>query len=396
MSNELARRDAGSAVPARISLFNDKGKDVQAIVRYGKSGVVRALHVPIPLSMERKELWKMGHFEGKGEKKKWVDEYHLTAVGLDKANAAMGVKLFKPPTLYTDRTGPVQNPLVERNDRNVIQRVTVRRIAVWRNVVGNLCCRDLTLIFDLATYFAQDCWAKWQPGYNDNAPKTWGKVFVTGQVPPDELGPKRLSVDMPAGVTLVMNIDDKTVMGLIGERTTREKFAVQIAQTNCDRNLIRKALGARTVDANGAVMVTSWIEPDTDLEEIAAAAENIKERIGQAYGEQVDVEVEQVAPGHDDIDGMIDVAVDADEPSDVPEPSAEPEAPDEPPPDNAPSNIDILADDLQGHNPDKTIKECRERITRWCKILYKKVPDHLTDEQVGDARKVIGEGKVSM
>lgn len=392
MSNELARRDAGSATPARISLFEDKGKTVEAIVRYGAGGVVRALHTKIPLSESRKEVWMLGGMEDG----KWVKRPQLTAVALDKANAVLGVKIFKPPTVCTDTTGPKPNPYVHRDANGAVEYVQVRGVGVWRNLIGNLCCRDLTITFDVRTYFAQDCWSKWM-GKKSDAPKTWGKAYAHGQVPESELGPSKLIVAMPAGVDLVMDLRDKEVLGLVGEHTTRQKFADRIAQTICHRILIRKALGAVVPSADGALPVTGWIEPDADLEEIACAAEGMQQKIGDAYGEQVQVEVENMVPSHEDVGDMIDVAVDADEPSDVPEPSDEPGDPAATyPPDNSPSNLDILADDLHGHNPDKTIKECRERITRWCKILYKKVPDHLTDEQLVDARNVIGEGKVSM
>jgi len=300
---------------------------------------VRALQTRIRLRPGHKETFGMS--VRNPETKQWATVQQITALGYDKLNQFVGISFYKPDHISTGEQGPNQlrpNPYMHRDGDEIVY-VQVRFIGIGRNAVGNLVCHDLTITYNLRTYFAQDLWSKWRGRRNDK-PKSWGQLFPTVAVPKTELDITHIAVPCPGGVTLVLDLTHPDVIDCFNEHIGRQKFAERNAQTICRRNILRTFLAvAMPNQSDMTVPVVGWIQPDQDLHaigRIAAAAERGNPLPG---GEPVEVVRQaQEVDDKDDIDAALAGQEDEDsrppfDPADVNEPAGvapPPAAPPEP------------------------------------------------------------------
>jgi len=331
---------AAKSGETRIAVFPGRtrnDKPVTVLVKRTETGLVRQTLTHVQLSEERGEIWTMDRWDPTTREKKPVRS--ITAAGFDRINAFLGVTFIHPDSQTIEDGRVVPNPYSHAPDGDLVY-VRVRCIGIGRNAVGNLVCQDLTVIYNLALYFAQDLYVKWwgrKSGRGGTAvpPKEWGTLYDADAVPQESHSdPFKKTVRCPGGIALVVDLKHPEVVSLYQEHVNRIKFADRNALTIARRNILKKFAAAQQVDESLTVPVVSWQQMDRDFQDLATMAAQANE--GRLSHEGEDVEIQRAtvdASDKDDVDaalaGEVDpdqmTAADDDEPAagvDVPEPGA--------------------------------------------------------------------------
>lgn len=278
MSNMLATTSGArrtlAAATDKVEIVLGAGENGQAevtgLIRLASDGkTVTAIRSNVTLREDRKECWNLPTYT-KGDDGKWQSKAvtSVTALGYDRLNQFVGMSFKTPETCAGPDGRRVNNPYFHYRGDD-LEYVTVRLIGVARNAVGNLVFNDRTLTFRLATYFAQDIYAKWSGKKSEATTKTWGELFSRAALPEQILtDAKRKLISIPGDLVLVVDLAQKEVVNCIGEHINREKFAERIAFTICRRNILKAFTGISVLDATRKATVTSWVTQDN---EIAAA-----------------------------------------------------------------------------------------------------------------------------
>ncbi len=268
MGTELATRQANQMARGQTALAvfpadKEGGAPVTALVKQTANGLVRSTLVRLKLDQDKGELWSMNSWDS--AKRAYTEKRSITAAGYNKANLFLGVSFFTPERIIDDAGRPTANPYFHRDENDEIVYVKVRMIGLGRNATGNLVAQDLTVTYNLRTYFAQDLFSKWT-GKKSEMSKDWGKLLplkVAQKVAKDN----ELVVPVAGGSALVIDLGNKDVAYCLGEHLNRQKYAERNAVTICQRNILKKFSGA-AVTPDGYMNLVSWTQPDRDFVEI--------------------------------------------------------------------------------------------------------------------------------
>lgn len=252
-------------------------KPQMAIVKHGKDGSFRAWHQVLTMSVERGEAFGMTESyqdeQGSWKKRK---RYSITALGYDRCNLVMGISFHTPQTILGEGGIILPNPSIIRDKiSGGIDTIRIHMIAAGRAHLGNWMVHDLTLSYDLRTYFGQDLWSKWSPKWAKTM-QDWGKTFPTGVDP--KLEGNWHGYPMSTGVTLWVDLCNKDVLDVLGEHHSRQKFAERNARTIARRNLMKPFIARTKLDASLTVPVVGWMQVDFNLEEFAKRARDAKDK----------------------------------------------------------------------------------------------------------------------
>lgn len=214
---------------------------VTGLVKLGPDGAFAKIAVNVPLTLQNKGVWK---FRG---------ALVPTALGLDKANQYLGASFISPDTVLNDAGVAQPNPHYERNAEGDLLWVRIRSIGTWINALGIRVIYDLTLDFDLKTYFAQDLYAKW---FNkERAPRGWGRLAPS--LDRASLKANEKAYRLPDGLVLVVDITNAEYQACVSEQIGRLKFAGRLAGTLCRRNILKIAMPHAAI-LDGTLPVVSW------------------------------------------------------------------------------------------------------------------------------------------
>lgn len=230
----------------------------------------------------------------------------INARGWYKANTVANIQLVLAKSVLVDGQERA-NPWYITNERTgSIERIYCRKIGIGRSATGNWIARDHTIVYLPHEYLLEDLHGKERRakeairGYalpaNATAPE--GKFYFPEVFSPDGTQSMGMLIDPANGEVR------KTLKTL----AQRKKKALQIAQTQCDRDLLKKMLGLSdppVMNGIGHITVTGWMEADADLQ-------RIHQMVGEAGNGQlagamsqvgiVDVEVSTAEVGADDVD----------------------------------------------------------------------------------------------
>jgi hypothetical protein len=220
----------------------------------GNGSAILAIKNDVPLSESRGELWK---FRG---------ALTLTALGYQKLNQFIGVSFIDTDTVSGDDGKPCANPYYRRDPQTgEMLGIRQRKIGTWINATGNRVVYALTLDYDLQTHFAQDLYSKWAPTrggksrdgkpYSPKPSKKWGRLV--GTLEGEEVKGTEKAYLLPGGMHLIVDLTDADVQACIGEHLNRQRFAGRLADTICQRNILKKATATTTVGPSGRVPVVS-------------------------------------------------------------------------------------------------------------------------------------------
>lgn len=252
-----------------------------SFIRRTPSGIIRSIRANVRLEKSQGHLYAMKKYDP--ETRESTPVLAITAQGYYHLNRYIGVSFATPETLYGPAGSPVGNPYLHRTETGEIQFAKARRIGIGRNAIGNLMAIDLTATFDLATYFAQDLWKKWQPWKQGDKPAAWGVLRDSDQAAKPGSEAERLNkigwktVRMPGGVSLQVDLSHTDVIKALGEHISRQKFAERLCITVCERNILKRFAVATTLDPNQPtiVPVISWINTDRTWSEYAEMARDV-------------------------------------------------------------------------------------------------------------------------
>ena len=293
---------------AQIALFpatEDGGEPTMGIVKHSRHGLIRNVLTRIRLRPEADEVWHMNRWNPSTRQQEPV--YGITAVGYDRLNQHAGVSFVTPETLVDDDGTHKPNPFLARDPKTrEILYVRLRLVGIGRNSLGNLMAHDYTLSYDLNTYLSQDLWSKFT-GRKSDAVKDWGRVVAGGTDPKCE--PHEKAYNIPAGVTLVVDLSHKDVLAILSEHISRQKFAERNAATICRRNVLKKFIGATRLDRTFTVPVVAWAQADRDLVELGDMVS--RANTGEVMVDNEAISIERVAEVVDDKD-EIDAALHGD------------------------------------------------------------------------------------
>lgn len=285
----------------------DDGKDVISLVKHTSDGVVRSMLTRVPLNPAKGETYPMPYRTPEGQ---WKTRQIVTAAGYDKLNQFAGMSFIQPATVMGDDGQQRPNPYMHREGGELLW-VRVRTIGVGRNAAGSLVVRDYTLNYDLSLYLAQDLYSKWS-GRKSDTPKQWGTLHASDAVPKVQPGHKAMA--LPWGVTLVVDLGHKDVVGLIAEHINRMRFAERNALTICTRNILKKHLGAAILGDELTVPVVHWPQADRDWRRVAEAAAQADAGEIQVEGEVIEVDrASETISDPDEIDATLAGEADEDE-----------------------------------------------------------------------------------
>jgi len=220
--------------------------------------LVRSIQARVPLDPDKGETWALNQWDS--GRREYVTKRPITAVGYDKLNLFWGVSFFTPERIIDDDGRPTSNPYFHRDEHGEIHFVKIRMIGLGRNAVGTLQAIDLTVTYNLRTYFAQDLYSKWT-GKKAEATKAWGVLMPSQYAKGDAT---HLVVPVAGGASLVVDLANKEVVYALAEHLNRQKFAERNAQTICRRNILKKFSGLQFAPS-GAVAVVGWTQPDRDF-----------------------------------------------------------------------------------------------------------------------------------
>lgn len=272
------------------------GEPVKAIVKTRRDGQVVSFRTNVPLSEDRGEVYYP-----------FKNQPTITALGYDVLNKFKGVSFIVPETLKSDDGIERPNPYVLYGERGEIIRVTSRQIGIGQIATGSMVAQDVTVVYEVKVYLAQDAWSKWAgKKYGDNPapdPKNWGRLEPWGAPMPTDQG-KWHRIDMPNGTTLWVDLTHADVRGLLGEDVNRQKFAQRNALTICRRNVLKRFVAAVKLDKSLTVPVVGWVQKDRDLQALRKMASEANTGSVSIDGEIIEVQREQatVVANHDEVD----------------------------------------------------------------------------------------------
>ena len=286
--------------------------DGEAFVTRDSQGVVRMITAPMTL---RKDLGDIDIISKKPM---------ITKDGYMKINRVAGVNLLTPPSLIVDGIAQ-SNPHIEKHPTTkTIQSVSIRRIGIGYNPIGNLMAIDKTLYFNIRTYFIQDLQSKMNkfpacavlgqkgkvPKSKKYCPVTW-KKSSSGKNYPEygaetdaNFNPDNMvfyEIEDPVGIWV--DISHPEIQALFDTHTQRQKFGDRIAQSIVDRNILKDftAISQVQLDEKGnfARIVVYGHKHDMDFHKLddmsgkIAAGEVDRGEI-EHRASIIDVEVEEV------------------------------------------------------------------------------------------------------
>jgi len=305
MPKELATRKLPTPDPGQTAIVTMRSDtesvpDVHSIVKTTRGGIVRNVLTKLTLREDRGEIWFMGGYDGGTKKWNPRKSCAITASGYDRCNQFAGVSFVTPPSIQDERGNATGNPYILRKPGGTeIEYVKVRMVGIGRSALGNLIAHDVTLVYNLGTYWAQDLMSKWTRTGRDSSAtgKKWGNLLPTGSKPDKECDPSVwLGVVMPAGVTLWCDLRDPEVVTCLTEHINRQKFAERNALTICRRNILKRFIAASKLDpANPVVSIVGWTDADRDMERMA-------ELVAESQTDVIDVEGTSVEVTHDEVD----------------------------------------------------------------------------------------------
>jgi len=358
------------------------GKPTNALVKMTPNGLVRSIHVRVPLSEAKGEVWYLGGYD---ENNRWNKKAKaaITAAGYNKLNLVGGVSFATPETLVSEDGKASSNPYFHRESGELVY-VKVRRIGIGRNAAGNLVAIDLTVTYNIRDYFAQDCFAKWSGKKSDTATAGWGQIFDAENIP-DEVRKdgRRKLIRCPGGVVLSIDLTQKDAIAVIQEHINRQKFAERNAWTICERNILKKFYAAAQLRPTDlTVPVVAWQTVDRALEELARIAAESRGGRVTVGNEELEIERQnEVANDKDEVDAAL--AGDADE-------EMQPTEPDGP---SEPSSIGTPVDTPapKDGGASKHLEELRAKV----RDLYGKLPAEVADELLTAANLNAGIGWIA-
>lgn len=200
--------------------------------------------------------------ENKGHTYSMRNKHYITGSGYKILNKVASINLVTPKAVIVDgKEEP--NPYVERNENTrAIEAVASRKIGIGFSPLGNITVIDKTLYYNVYTYLIQSIQAKMKRedfktkkklhpdcakiGIKEDKPKTGKWVFFETAAP---LG-------------IWANYEDQAIIDCLEEHTQRQRFGDRIAQSICERNILRDhpAIGVSQVevDDNGIAKVTVY------------------------------------------------------------------------------------------------------------------------------------------
>ena len=249
-----------------------------------EDGEITQMHTKVQLRGDRGEFYprSMKDFE----KDMWVKRKVITAQGYARLNTWIGVTFSSPPNINIGESS-VGNPYIERMGASV-QRVTVRRVGIARNAAGSLSAIDLTVTYDLDDYLIGEVWAKWQPQRKQNACAAWGRVL--GDPTNANVQENEKMIECPGGIYLVVDLSKKEVLELWSAHLQRQKFAERNAVSICERNILKRFVGASYCEDNGCIDIVHWSQPDRNIQQMEQIAGRIQR--GEVKVDGMDVQAE--------------------------------------------------------------------------------------------------------
>lgn len=163
----------------------------------------------------------------------------VNAKGYNKINQVAGVMLVTPPEVAVDGVYRA-NPHYTIDARGSIGTVIIRRIAIHRSDGGAVNAREHTCVYDPLRYLVEDL----QNVASRDPNSVHGGVLPPGEAPPaGYMFFAQYQDEALGGIGLFAKGGSKPVMKALRSYSERRKKALQIAQTHCDRDLLRKVLG---------------------------------------------------------------------------------------------------------------------------------------------------------
>jgi hypothetical protein len=211
----------------------------------------------------------------------------ITAQGFSRLNNWLGVTFSSPVTQQIGER-VVGNPYLERDGSSVL-RVTVRRLGIGRTAAGSLTAIDLTVTYDLDDYLLGEIWNAWQPTRKNPKAKSWGRI--AGELSSMNPAANEKVIECPGDVYLAVDLNNAEVLSLWSAHLQRQKFAERNAVSICERNILKRFVGAAYADDDGSVSVVHWSQPDRNLKQWDEVARRVQ--AGEARIEGMEVQVEQ-------------------------------------------------------------------------------------------------------
>lgn len=255
---------------AEVVVFREQdGREVPALVKLEPNGrTVRSMMATVSISDQRGEcdlIWSPRHREKR---------LMLSITGYRKCNQFVGVG-FKNPERVAGESGEWHpNPWFYRDpETDALRRVRIRKLGVGMNAGGNWIPYDYTLEFDLPVYFAQDAMSKWRGKAND-AVKSWGRL-VAGKV---VSAGTEIAMPLPSGMgTLLLDATHKDVADLLAEHINRQKYAGRLADSMCERNILKRFIPVTYVPLDGKVRCVQWAHIHLGQDEMSRIAEEAQQ-----------------------------------------------------------------------------------------------------------------------
>jgi hypothetical protein len=254
-------------------------------------GLVRSIFATIQLTEERGEMCSI-----KGVA-------CPTAAGYQRMNAIVGISFYSPDTLRGDDGRLAPNPMFRRAENGTTQSVTVRKLGMGRNAAGNLTIRDLTICYDLEAYRARDLYSKWRRGGKS---ADWGKLVPTDA--PAEDG--RLAVPINGQLALSVSLASPDVLDAVADDMHRRQFVERLANTICERNLLKAFTGISRLPRDCKVSLYGWSQADRDFAAVMRQASEAQQGEVVIDGETVKVEGQRADADPEEVDAEVDGAAD--------------------------------------------------------------------------------------
>jgi hypothetical protein len=218
-------------------------------------------------------------------------------------NAVVGISFYSPDTLRGDDGRMAPNPMFRRNPNGTTQSVTIRKLGMGRNAAGNLTIRDLTICYDLESYRARDLWSKWRRGGKS---LDWGRIVPTDA--PAEEG--RLAVPINGQLALSVALSSLDVLDAIADDMHRRQFAERLANTICERNLLKAFTGVSRLPRDCKVSLYGWSQADRDFASVMRQASEAQQGEIVIDGETVKVEGTRADADPEEVEVELDSAAD--------------------------------------------------------------------------------------
>jgi len=241
--NEKSLMKAQGNGAQNVKLSADFG---ELYVKVQNGQILRPIKARMALSQEENHLYYANK------------KYNITSDGYRHLNKVASVSILTPQSVIVDGK-EMPNPYIERHERTKITKsVYIRKIGIGYSPAGNITVMDMTLHYNLYTYFIQSIQAKMNK-------KVWESGKETGPEFPDcaEIGIKDVKpekdgkwvwYEMEDPLGIWVNYEDPAIISCMEEHTQRQRFADRIAQTIVERNILKKhpAIGVAQVNPIGS------------------------------------------------------------------------------------------------------------------------------------------------